>query len=258
MPDISADERNLDAMRQRDEAVRKQHAASVNSRRRTETAKAIAIVGLGAGCAWLVFSNGQLSAKLAGRDVVYAMVQPNGEIIASTHYSDVLPAAKQQEQVANALWTYAQARDCYGSSSPLRQFYIAQSMSDERVGKQVRDQFAIENPDAPQHIYGEHNVTVQCDVVDPPTPIGDIENNQYLIRFRRWEQGPRATPTDANQAPVYSVTMRFRTGVYPQDDPRRAWLDRTTFNAPGVQIIDYPGAKPENARPIKSIKQAAN
>jgi hypothetical protein len=33
---------------------------------------------------------------------------------------------------------------------------------------------------------------------------------------------------------------------------RRAWLDRTTFNAPGVQVIEYPGAKPENAaKPAK-------
>ena len=50
-------------------------------------------------------------------------------------------------------------------------------------------------------------------------------------------------------APVHSVTLRYRTGIYPANDKRRAWLDRTTFNAPGVQVLDYPGAKPENARP---------
>jgi hypothetical protein len=42
------------------------------------------------------------------------------------------------------------------------------------------------------------------------------------------------------------VTVQYRTGVYPQQDPRRAWLDRVSFNAAGVQVIEYPGAKPEN------------
>jgi hypothetical protein len=130
-------------------------------------------------------------------------------------------------------------------------------MSDERVGRQVKEQFALANPQAPQHVYGEHNVTVQCDLVDPPEPIGDLSNNQYLFRFRRWEQDPRSLPAAASQAqaPFYSVTVRFRTGIYPQDDPRRAWLDRTTFNAPGVQVIDYPGAKPTNARPVTAQRQ---
>jgi hypothetical protein len=249
MPDIYTAERNADVMRKREEAVRKQQVASVNFRRRADVVKAVAIVGLGAGCAYLVYSNGKLSEKLANQPVVYAAIQANGEVIASTHYAEVPPAATQDQQIQNALWTYIQARDCFGSSSPLRQYYIAQSMSDERIGHQVKEQFKLENPQAPQHVYGEHNITVQCDLVDPPAPIGDLANNQYLFRFRRWEQDPRALPTTAALAPFYTVTVRFRTGVYPQDDPRRAWLDRTTFNAPGVQVIEYPGAKPTNAAP---------
>lgn len=248
MPDIFVSERNPDVMRKREQAVRAQHAASVNSKRRANAAKVAAIAALGAGCAWLIYSNGRLAEKLAGRDVVYAVIQSNGEVIASTHYSEVPPSATQDQQIQNALWTYVQARDCFGSSSPIRQYYIAQSMSDDRVGRQVHDQFSLENPQAPQHVYGEQNITVQCDLVDPPAPIGDRANNQYLFRFRRWEQAPRMTPAAATLAPFYTVTVRFRTGVYPQNDPRRAWLDRTTFNAPGVQVIDYPGAKPENAK----------
>jgi VirB8 protein len=255
MPDMYVAERNIDAMRKREEAVRSQHVAAANSKRRADTAKAVAIAALGIGCAWLVYSNGRLAEKLAGRDVVYGMIQPDGEVVVSTHYTEVPPAATQDQQIQNALWTYVQSRDCYGSSSPLRQFYIAQSMSDDRVGKQVKDQFSLENPLAPQHVYGEHNIAVQCDLVDPPAPIGDRANNQYLFRFRRWEQAPRSTPDDAVLAPFYTATVRYRSGVYPQDDPRRAWLDRTTFNAPGVQVIDYPGAKPENARPEKPQKQ---
>lgn len=249
MPDSFVAERNEDAMRQREAAIRSQHVSAVNSKLRTETAKSIVIVGLSLGCAYLIQSNGHLTDKVAGKDVVYAALQANGEWISSTHYTEVVSAAKQSEDVQNALWTYVQARDCYGSSSPLRQYYIALAMSDTAVGKQVKDQFLLTNPMAPQHVYGEHETTVQCDLVDPPTPIGDVANNQYLFRFRRWERTPRSLPAEAEAAPFYTVTVRFITGVYPADEPRRAWLDRVAFNAPGVQVIDYPGAKTENARP---------
>jgi hypothetical protein len=127
----------------------------------------------------------------------------------------------------------------------VRQYYMALAMSDERVGKQVKDQFLLTNAQAPQHVYGDHGVTVQCDLVDPPAPIGDPLNHQYLFRFRRWEQSARSTPADQAAAPFYTVTVQYRTGVYPQQDPRRAWLDRVSFNAAGVQVIEYPGAKPE-------------
>jgi hypothetical protein len=123
MPDIFVAERNADVMRKRDEAVRKQQVASVNSRRRADVAKAIIIVGLGAGCAWLTYSNGKLSERLANQPVVYAVIQANDEVVASTHYAEVPPAATQDQQIQNALWTYIQARDCFGSSSPLRQYY---------------------------------------------------------------------------------------------------------------------------------------
>lgn len=256
MPDMHGIDRSLEAMRKRESTVRKQHEAQVRRAGRASSAKTFSIGVLSIGVGWLVYSNGQLSSRIAGKDVVYAMVQPNGEIIASTHYSEIpLVTKSQDEAIQNALWTYVQARDCYGSSSPLRQFYIAQTMSDMTVAKQVTNQSAFANPNAPQHIYGEKGVTVQCDLIDPPAPIGDRSNNQYMFRFRRWEQGPRSTPDEAAAAPIYNVTMRFRLGIYPQDDPRRAWLDRTTFNAPGVQVIDYPGAKPENAQPKKKAAQ---
>jgi hypothetical protein len=246
MPDMHGIDRSAEAMRKREEAVRAQHAAMVQSGRRTETIKNVALVGLALGCAWTVYSNGELADQVAHRDTVYGLIQPNGEVIASTHYADVAPTATQEQQIQNALWTYVQARDCFGSSSVVRQFYIAQSMSDERVGKQVKDQFALTNPQAPQHVYGDHNITVQCELVDPPAPIGDPLNHQYLFRFRRWEETPRSMIGEAAAAPFYTVTVRFRSGIYPEDDKRRAWLDRTTFNAAGVQVVEYPGAKPEN------------
>ena len=255
MPDPHAARRSEEQLKQRHDAVRKQRAAAVRKERRDKGGATLAIAALGVGLAWTVYNNNRLADKAATRDTVYAMVQGDGEVVSSTHYSELPPAAKQDEAIQNALWTYVQARDCYGSSSFYHQAYIAQAMSDERVGRQVRTYLTLSNPEAPQHVYGGHGVTVQCELVDPPTPIGD-DLNQYLFRFRRWEDRGRTTAAEIAAAPIYSVTVRYRTGVYPADDKRRAWLDRTTFNAPGVQVIDYPGAKPENARPVKLTNRA--
>ena len=254
MPDPHADLRQK--LEERDVAVRKQHAAAVRGQRRTGQAKNLAIAALGIGLAWAVFNNNRLAQLAATRDTVYATIMGNGEVVSSTHYSELPPAAKQEEAVQNALWTYVQARDCYGSSFFTRQAYIAQAMSEERVGRQVRAAFILSNPLAPQRVYGEKGITVQCELLDPPTPVGD-DGNVYLFRFRRWESDGRSSGATMDTAPVYSVTVRYRTGIYPADDKRRAWLDRTTFNAPGVQVLDYPGAKPENARSLPKPARTA-
>jgi VirB8 protein len=247
-------DRSEDAMRERADAVRKQHAASVRSRRRTDTAKNVALVGVAVGWAWAAYNNNRLAEKVVGREVVYAVLQPNGEFIASDHYAEPVPRETQQDNINSAGWTYVQARDCFGSSSLIRQYYIAQTMSDDHVANQARAQFSLDNPEAPQHVYGDHGITVQCEMIDPPTPIGDAANNQLLFRFRRWEETAKTTYADKASAPFYTVTMHYRLGVYPPD-PRRKWLDRNTINPPGMQVVDYPGAKPENAVPVKTRKQ---
>ena len=250
MSDTRLELRSEDKLRARAEAVRRQHAAAVRRQKTEGNAKTLGLIVLSGLVAWTVYNNNRLAEKAAGRETLYAVLQPNGEFIASTHYTDVTPAAVQDDNVRGALWTYVQARDCYGSSSFIRQAYIAQAMSDDRVGRQIATQLALTNPLAPQHIYGEKGITVQCELVDPPTPIGE-NNNQYLFRFRRWEDNGKISAADIAAAPFFTVTVRYRLGVYPDNDKRRAWLDRTTFNAPGVQVIDYPGAKPDNAQPAR-------
>ncbi len=104
MPDPYASERNEDAMRKREEAVRKQHAASVVSRRRGDTAKNVALAALAAGSAWLVYSNGELATKAASRDTVYAIIQGQCEVVNSTHYADLPPNELPEEKIQNELW----------------------------------------------------------------------------------------------------------------------------------------------------------
>ena len=251
MPDTNAGERNT--RDDRAAAVRRQHAAYVRSQRRTGNAKTLAIVGLSAGLAWSVYSINRLAAKAEGKEVVYATIQATGDVVSSVHYDELPPSAKQGEAVQNALWQYVMARDCYNAPGFARQSYIAQAMSEARVGDQVHRQFDPANPQAPQHLFGEHGVTVQCELMDPPTPMGG-NGDIYFFRFRRWLDNGRVSPAEIAASPFYSVSVRFRTGVYP-DDKRRGWVDRSTFNAPGVQVLDYPGAQPDNARPAIRVSQ---
>lgn len=244
MPDPHADIRSPDKMVLRHAAVMLQQNAAARSNSRMQGAQRAAMLLLGAGLAWSVYNNNRLATIAFLRETVYAVLQPNGEFVASSHYKDVTTAGKQENDIQSALWTYVQARDCYSKADFIRDAYIDEAMSDTLVTRQVTNQLSLDNPRAPQHVYGDKNITVHCEEVDPATPIGE-GNNEYYFRFRRWEDDGH--PVDIAAAPIYSVAVRYRTGIYPTDDPKRAWLEKTTFNPPGVQVIDYPGAKPENS-----------
>jgi len=249
MPDLHAAAR--DTMQDRAKAVLKQHNAAVRSQRRASGGKTLLIVGLGAGLAWTVYNNNQLATKALGKDVVYATLQTSGDLISSVHYTEIASASQQAEAIQNALWKYVEARECFNTPTAPRAFYIAQAMSDDRVGRQVKRQFDPTNPEAPQHVYGEKGIAVQCEPVDPPAPQGGA-GDIYFFHFRRWEDNGHTSAAEIAAAPSYSVAVRFRTGIFPKD-PRRAWLDRSTFNAPGLQVIDFPGAQPDNARPAIKV-----
>lgn len=236
----------------RGKAVQAQHNAAKRSKARTNVVKNGVIVLMGAGLAWTIYNNNRLAEKALGKEVVYVSLLASGEILSSAHYSEIASVSQSTENVQNSLWTYVQARDCFNLPNASRQFYIAQAMSDQRVGMQVRQSLDPKVPTSATHIYGDKGITVQCDAVDPPTLQGDA-GDIFYFRFRRWEEkGRPATAADIAAAPIYSVAVRFRTGIFPAD-PRRAWLDRTTFNAQGVQVIDYPGAQPTNARPPSKV-----
>ena len=252
MPDQYAALRGTDTLRDRETAIRAQARAERVRNNRAAVLKNIALAGLAGLVGWTAYNNNRRAQKATDRTVVYAVLQPNGEFIASTHYDEVIPPTVEKLQVENALWTYVQARDCYSLSDFVRQAYIAQAMSNERITNALHKEYRLDNPNAPQHVYGDHGITVHCDEVDPPLAIGDA-GDLYYFRFRRYEDDGRGHPEAAALAPVYGVTVRYRTGIYPTgnttNDKRRTWLDPVTFNAPGVQILDSPGATPVSAQP---------
>jgi len=214
------------------EEVRKQHAREQRRGRRFDRAKTAAIVGLAGLCGWLGWNNGRLAEKAADTAVVYAVIRDDGTVTNSVRFSS-LPAIDTRNTAINALWDYVQSRECYNATRSARDWYVVQAMSDARVGREFRDWYGLANKDSPQHVYGDHGIRVDCSFVSY-APLGS-NGDRYEFRFDRWEVGPHG-----QTAPVrYVATVRFRTGVY-SPDPQRGWIEKSTFNAPGVQVTEYP------------------
>jgi hypothetical protein len=229
---------------ERYEEVKKRHAAAVRRERRFDVAKTTAIIGLGGLCAALGLSNMRLAEKAANVQVVYATLRDDGTLTNSVLFSSLPDKDRTDSAVINSLWTYVQARECYSRTAFPKSYYIAQAMSDARVGREWRDYVSLENKQSPQRVYGERAIVVQCSFVKF-APIGS-DGDRYEFTFDRWEEDEHGrTP------PVrYAANLLFRTGVYAKD-PQRGWVDKVTFNAPGVQVIEYPGAKPEGVAKLR-------
>ncbi len=164
---------------------------------------------------------------------VYVTLRDDGTLTNSVRFSS-LPETVQNDTTVNALWGYVESRECFNGTRAARDWYVVQAMSDARVGREWRDWFGLTNKSSPQHVYGDHGVRVDCSFVSY-SPLGP---DRYEFKFDRWEVNDRGH-TD----PVrYVASIRFRTGVY-STDPQRGWIEKVTFNAPGVQVIEYPNSK---------------
>ena len=230
------------------EAVRKQHGLALRRERRFEHAKTAVLLGLGGLCGWLAWTNQRLAARAADTTVVYAVIRDDGTVTNSVRFAS-LPRRDQTNTAINVLWDYVQSRECFNATRAARDWQVVQAMSDARVGREWRDWFGMENKQSPQHVYGDHNLRVDCAFVSY-APLGN-SGDRYEFKFDRWEVGERG-----QSRPIrYVATVRFRTGIY-STDPQRAWIEKATFNAPGVQVTEYPYVKavPEGVATVEPTR----
>lgn len=208
----------------------------------------LSTLGFAAAWGWSSYNAGKLAEQVARKEVVYATMRDDGTITNSVSW-DAQPLDVKRDNRLNALWQYVRSRECYSAANASVDWAIVQNMSDARVNREYKDWFRPTNPQSPQVIYGPKGIRIDCEFVGLISDENDPDN--YKVRFDRTEVGP----TGAGKPVRYVATVRFRTGVY-DPDPKRGWVARVTFNAPGVQVWEYPAIRPEAGVP--SYRAAAH
>lgn len=209
--------------------------------RRFGNAKTAAIVLLSGAVGWLAWNNGKLAEQAAAVPVIYTTLRDDGTLVNSARYTS-LPARWQTDNTLNSLWWYVFWRECYSASEAARAHYGVQKMSNERVAREWREFFTERNPQSPQVVLGRRNSYQRCEPVSY-APIGR-DGDRMSFRFERWTVDSRGN--DGARTTMYA-SLAYRTGIF-DPDPETGWKDRVTFNAPGIQVWEYPGAFAEGVQ----------
>ncbi len=171
--------------------------------------------------------------------VVYQ--RSDGTVQTTIKWED-LPEQVREDTVINVVWNYVQLRESWSEGNSHWTYKVVSAMSSEPVRDTFRKWYDSSNPNSPARMYKD-GTTVQAEYVahQPVCPPLGCSGSPpaYRIWFDRFETRPGEVPMN----PVrYAVTVRIKRNVPLPED--RAW-QRWTFNAPLIQVIEYPGAARE-------------
>lgn len=155
-----------------------------------------------------------------------------------------LPPEAQRDIAVNALWNYVYLRESYSSGTAEYAWRIVSAMSDDRVRAEYQAAHNTKNPQSPWAIYGtKGTVKIDYDSHDDLAPPEGYRGPPpgYAFRFWRTEQRDGMPPARA----MWGASLRIRRNVNGID-PRQ----RYEFNAPGIQVWEYPGARPVGPQTI--------
>lgn len=173
--------------------------------------------------------------------VEFIPVREDGTI-ARVYQLETLPPEAQSDLAVNAIWNYVRLRESYSSGMADYAYRVVSAMSSEPVRRAYQEASHPKNPASPWAVYGS-KVTVRADYVshdDLPLPQGYSGNPPgYAFVFRRTETREAAPP----DTKLYRASVRVHRNV-----PGFSAEQRFEFNAPAVQIWEYPGAYPISAR----------
>jgi hypothetical protein len=194
------------------------------------------LTGYSAFISWENRKLAQLAAENANR-VIYVTLRDDGTLVNSVMYTS-LPPKWTSDNRLNTLWDYVFFRECYSESSSPRDYYIVQRMSDTRVRTEYINHMSKENPNSPRNKLGKLGHYFSCDPISY-TPVGS-DDDRFEFRFMRYHHNERGFK---DRGISMHVAVQFRTGIWPSDE--HAWKDKSVWNAPGIQVIEYPGARPD-------------
>ena len=213
------------------------NASQVKAGRRDLLLKGVAIASLPvAASGWLAWA---LKPRIE-QAVEFVPVREDGTI-ARVYQLETLPPEAQRDLAVNAIWNYVRLRESYSSGMADYAYRVVSAMSSEPVRRAYQEASHPKNPASPWAVYGS-KVTVRADYVshdDLPLPQGYSGNPPgYAFVFRRTETREAAPP----DTKLYRASVRVHRNV-----PGFSAEQRFEFNAPAVQVWEYPGAYPISA-----------
>ena len=191
-----------------------------------------------------------LTTAVIAQTIVIGIMLPLKEIVPLIVYQkedgtvtntiswDDLPEMVKNDTTVNVVWNYVQFRESWSKGNAPLAYDVVSAMSSPPVREQWQEYYNADNKLSPQNVYGE--TTVQARYVNfmPICPETGCVGAPPAYRF--WFDRVETPPGEQPGKPVrYAVTVRILRNV-PLPADRAAW--RWTFNAPLVQVIDYPGA----------------
>ena len=163
-----------------------------------------------------------------------------------TNYAlwDALPEKVRNDTTVNVVWNYVQQRESWSDANAGHAWTMVSAMSSPNVRESFQTDYGNANPQSPARVYGE-NTVVDVRFINwaPVCAMGEDycadAPPAYRIWFDRIEKPKGGDP----KPPVrYAATVRILRNVKVPTD--RLW-QRWTFNAPQIQVIEYPGAQKE-------------
>lgn len=171
--------------------------------------------------------------------VVYQ--RENGTVVSTIEWKD-LPREVQEDTTVNVVWQYVQHRESWSWGNAPLAYDVVSAMSSPNVRKQFQENYDGKNPLSPQRLYGDTNVQIKYVNWTAVCPESGCLGPPSTYRF--WFDRTEVSPGGKPSPPVtYAVTVRIQRNV-PLPTDRAGW--RWTFNAPLIQVIDYPGAQRES------------
>lgn len=164
----------------------------------------------------------------------------DGTVTNYIEWKDLPPDVKNDTTV-NVVWQYVQYRESWSKGNAPLAYDVVSAMSSPNVRDEYQEWIDANNPNSPQRLYGDATVQARYVNWSPVCPEEGCSGPppQYRFWFDRIETKPGGQPGPAVR---YAVTVRIARDV-PLPADRMAW--RWTFNAPMIQVVEYPGAQRE-------------
>jgi type IV secretory pathway component VirB8 len=166
----------------------------------------------------------------------------DGTVVNTVEWAS-LPREVQEDTTVNVAWNYVQQRESWSEGNAGWAWTVVSAMSSPQVREGFQSWYRRENPDSPARTYRD-GTTVEARYVNWSAICPPVEGcTGAPPAYRFWFDRIETLPNGVSKPPVrYAVTVRIARNVpLPKD---RMW-QRWTFNAPLIQVVEYPGAQRE-------------